>query len=88
LGTDDVGLLLLMLRSYLRKQKKIPSSVANPIIGMATIRAILPFPRFPLNQPLLETAAEVLEPSPVEFFEGGGEELVEEGLLVGDEPEL
>lgn len=89
MASDDPGLLFRILRSYLRKQKKIPIRAASPTIGMATIRAILTFPRCPLKKPPVDTlAAGTLEPRPVELFRGEVGTLLEEGPWVaGDDPE-
>jgi hypothetical protein len=94
LAADDVGSLLVKLRSNLRRKKKIPIRAASPIIGMATISAILTFPRCPLKNPVPEIlAAGVSEPRLVELLGGelSGEVgiLLEEGpLVVDDEPEF
>jgi len=96
LKSEDMGTLFLMFRSYLRRQKKSPISAATPMIGRATIRAILTFPRRPVKKPLVETVSvRPLELISVELFEGFGgfgEEvgrLLEEGpLVVDDEPAL
>lgn len=67
----------------------MPSSTANPIIGMVTISAILTAPRCPLKKPVPKTlAVGMLEPRPVEFPGDEGEELVKDGRLERDEPEL
>lgn len=89
LKSDEMGLLFLIFRSYLRKQKKNPTSAANPIIGTATIRAILTFPRCPLKKLPEETVSvRLLDPISVELFGGEVGRLLEEGPLVDDEPEL